>query len=40
MNLEQIVVGEFDLAQLRRARDTGSVRTWQDRRGDLYPLAS
>jgi len=40
MNLEQIVDGEFDLAQLRRARDTGSVRTWQDRRGDLYPLAS
>jgi predicted amidohydrolase len=39
MNLEQIVVAEFDLAPLRRAREAGSVRTWQDRRGDLYPLA-
>jgi len=39
MNLEQIVVGEFDLAALARSRDAGSVRTWQDRRGDLYPLA-
>jgi predicted amidohydrolase len=39
MNLEQIVVGEFDLAALARSRHAGSVRTWQDRRGDLYPLA-
>ena len=39
MNLEQIVIGEFDLAALARARAAGSVRTWQDRRGDLYPLA-
>lgn len=39
MNVEQIVVAELDLALLRRARDTGSVRTWQDRRADLYPLA-
>ena len=39
MNLEQIVVAEFDLGSLHRARAAGSVRTWQDRRGDLYPLA-
>jgi len=25
--------------ELARARAAGSVRTWQDRRGDLYPLA-
>ena len=38
-NSDQIVVAELDLALLRRARDAGSVRTWQDRRADLYPLA-
>ena len=38
MNAEQIVVAELDLDLLRRSRDAGSVRTWQDRRGDLYPL--
>lgn len=40
MNSDQIVVAELDLALLRRARDSGSVRTWQDRRADLYPLAT
>ncbi len=39
LNIDQIVVAELDLALLRRAREGGSVRTWQDRRGDLYPLA-
>jgi predicted amidohydrolase len=39
MNHDQIVVAELDMALLRRAREHGSVRTWQDRRGDLYPLA-
>ena len=39
LNIEQLVVAELDLALLRRARDGGSVRTWQDRRADLYPLA-
>jgi predicted amidohydrolase len=40
LNVEQIVVAELDLALLRRAREGGSVRTWQDRRADLYPLAT
>lgn len=40
LNVEQIVVAELDLALLRRAREGGSVRTWQDRRPDLYPLAT
>jgi len=39
LDLEQFVVAELDLALLRRVRDGGSVRTWQDRRADLYPLA-
>jgi predicted amidohydrolase len=39
MNQDQIVVAELDLDRLRRTRETGSVHTWQDRRGDLYPLA-
>lgn len=39
MNVEQLVVAELDLDLLARARQGGSVRTWQDRRADLYPLA-
>jgi predicted amidohydrolase len=38
VNDDQIVVAELDMAALARARNGGSVRTWQDRRRDLYTL--
>jgi predicted amidohydrolase len=38
VNDDQVVVADFDLAALARARASGSVRTWQDRRRDLYTL--
>ncbi len=37
-NQDMVVVANLDLGQLARARSGGSVRTWQDRRRDLYPL--
>lgn len=40
VNDDQIVVADLDMAALARARDGGSVRTWQDRRPDLYTLES
>lgn len=40
MNDDQVVCGDFDMEALARARAGGSVKTWQDRRGDLYPLAT
>ena len=37
MNDEAVVAADLDLRQLARAQAGGSVRTWQDRRGDIYP---
>src|SRR5687768_4776216 len=37
-NVETMVVHELDIEVLRRARLTGSVRTWLDRRQDLYAV--
>ncbi len=35
-NVETMVLNELDIEALRRNRLTGSVRTWMDRRQDLY----
>ncbi len=35
-NVETMVLNELDIEALRRNRLTGSVRTWMDRRSDLY----
>ncbi len=35
-NVETMVLNELDIEVLRRSRLTGSVRTWLDRRQDLY----
>lgn len=40
VNDDQVVVADLDMGALARARDGGSVRTWQDRRPDLYTLES
>lgn len=37
-NVETMVVHELDMEVLRRNRLTGSVRTWLDRRSDLYAV--
>lgn len=37
-NVETMVVHELDMEVLRRNRLTGSVRTWLDRRNDLYAV--
>jgi len=37
-NVETMVVNELDMEALRRHRFTGSVRTWLDRRSDLYAV--
>jgi predicted amidohydrolase/ribosomal protein S18 acetylase RimI-like enzyme len=37
-NVETMVVNELDIEVLRRNRLTGSVRTWLDRRSDLYAV--
>jgi hypothetical protein len=37
-NVETMVVEELDIDVLRRNRLTGSVRTWLDRRADLYAV--
>ncbi len=37
-NVETMVVHELDLEVLRRHRRTGTVRTWLDRRTDLYKV--
>lgn len=37
-NVEAMLVHELDLEKLRRTERTGTVRTWGDRRGDLYEL--
>lgn len=38
-NVETMVIHELDLEILRRHRRTGAVRTWLDRRTDLYKLS-
>jgi predicted amidohydrolase/ribosomal protein S18 acetylase RimI-like enzyme len=35
-NIETMIVHDLDLEVLRRARQTGTVRNWNDRRRDLY----
>jgi predicted amidohydrolase/ribosomal protein S18 acetylase RimI-like enzyme len=35
-NVETVLFQDVDLEQLRRARSTGTVRNWKDRRTDLY----
>jgi hypothetical protein len=37
-NVETMVLHELDIEALRRNRLTGSVRTWLDRRQDLYAI--
>jgi predicted amidohydrolase/GNAT superfamily N-acetyltransferase len=37
-NLEHIIIHDVDLELLRRHRQTGTVRNWNDRRRDLYRL--
>lgn len=37
-NVETMVLNELDIEALRRSRLTGSVRTWLDRRADLYAV--
>ncbi|WP_029420680.1 carbon-nitrogen hydrolase family protein [Alicyclobacillus macrosporangiidus] len=36
VNQDMIITADLDLELLRRHRDRGSVRTWQDRRPNLY----
>ncbi|MBA3846269.1 MAG: carbon-nitrogen hydrolase, partial [Planctomycetes bacterium] len=38
-NVETMIVHDLDLALLRRARVNGAVRTWDDRRVDMYQIA-
>jgi predicted amidohydrolase len=38
-NVESLIVADLDLAMLRRQRRAGTVRTWLDRRTDLYRVA-
>jgi hypothetical protein len=37
-NVETMVVQELDIEVLRRSRLVGAVRTWLDRRTDLYAV--
>ncbi len=37
-NVEAMLVHDLDLDLLRRTERSGTVRTWADRRGDLYEL--
>ncbi len=39
MNQDMVVAADLDMEAIARAQGGGSVRTWQDRRKDLYPLA-
>lgn len=38
VNVETMIVHDLDLALLRRTEGTGTVRTWPDRRKDLYTV--
>ncbi len=35
-NVETVIIHDLDLEQLRRHRESGNVRNWNDRRTDLY----
>ncbi|QDT38820.1 bifunctional GNAT family N-acetyltransferase/carbon-nitrogen hydrolase family protein [Stratiformator vulcanicus] len=37
-NVETVIIHDLDLEMLRRHREYGSVRNWNDRRGDLYKV--
>jgi len=37
-NIETMVISDLDIEGLRRARYSGTVQNWQDRRGDLYRI--
>lgn len=37
-NLETVVIADLDLALLERARKSGTVQNWKDRRNDLYEV--
>ena len=39
LNQDMVVAADLDMEAITRAQSGGSVRTWQDRRKDLYPLA-
>jgi len=39
LNQDMVVAADLDMEAIGRAQGGGSVRTWQDRRKDLYPLA-
>jgi predicted amidohydrolase len=35
-NIETMIIADLDVEQLHRARYSGSVQNWKDRRTDLY----
>ena len=37
-NIETVVIADLDLAALERARNTGTVLNWKDRRMDMYEV--
>jgi predicted amidohydrolase len=37
INQDMVITADLDLDVLRKSRERGAVRTWQDRRTDLYP---
>lgn len=39
-NLETVVIADVDLELLRQNRLNGTVRTWHDRRTDLYEVVA
>lgn len=39
LNQDMVVAADLDMEAIAKAQGGGSVRTWQDRRKDLYPLA-
>ncbi|MBX3721301.1 MAG: GNAT family N-acetyltransferase [Turneriella sp.] len=39
-NVEMVTIHDVDLETLRRARQSGSVLNWQDRRSDIYEVVS
>jgi predicted amidohydrolase len=39
LNQDMVVAADLDMEAIQKAQSGGSVRTWQDRRKDLYPLS-
>lgn len=37
-NAETMIIHDLDLALRKRTESNGTVRTWKDRRGDLYEI--